>query len=74
MVNLTLSLPEELHNKMIQHPEFKWSEIARQAFRKRLKNLEMMNKILAKSELTEKDAEEIGHKIKAGIAKRLGLI
>jgi len=32
---MTLSVPEELHQKMMQHPEFKWSEIARQAFEKK---------------------------------------
>jgi hypothetical protein len=36
--------------------------------------LQMVNKLLAKSEMTEQDAEEIGHKIKHGIAKRHGLV
>ncbi len=36
--------------------------------------LKLMDKLLEKSELTEEDAERIGHKIKHGIAKRLGLV
>ena len=37
----------------------------------KIKDLEWMNSILSKSELTEKDAERIGHKIKKEMAKRL---
>ncbi|MBI4116541.1 hypothetical protein HY449_02250 [Candidatus Pacearchaeota archaeon] len=35
--------------------------------------LALMDKILSKSELTEKDVEDIGEKIKRGIAKKHGL-
>lgn len=74
MVNMTLSIPEELHKKMLRHTEFKWSDLARQAFEKKLKEIDIMEKILSKSKLTEKDAEIIGNKIKHEIAKRHGLI
>ena len=73
MVNMTLSLPEQLHKKMKQHPELKWSDVARQAFEKKLKDMETlvwMDKVLANSKLTEKDVDEISHKIKADIRKR----
>jgi len=36
--------------------------------------LEILDSITSKSKLTLKDAEEIGNKIKMGIAKRHGLI
>ncbi len=70
MVNMTLSIPDDLHKKMRQHTELKWSDIARQAFEKKIKEIELMNKVLSKSELTEKDAERIGHQIKDKIGKR----
>lgn len=70
MVNMTLSVPEELHKEMIIHSEIRWSEIARQAFEKKVKELHWMDKTLEKSELTEKDAENIGNKIKSEIRKR----
>jgi len=38
------------------------------------RKLELMDKLLAKSELTEKDALEIGRKINRGIARKHGLI
>ena len=70
MTNMTLSVPEELHKEMSAHPEIKWSEIARQAFDKRIKELHWMEIIVSKSKFTEKDAEEIGHKLKGEIFKR----
>ena len=67
---MTLSLPKELHQEMILHSEVKWSDVARQAFAKKIKELHWMDRILDKSTLTEDDAEEIGHKIKHEIRKR----
>ena len=74
MTNMTLAVPEELHGIMKRHNETKWSEIARQALWNHARKLELMDKLLSKSRLTEEDAEKIGHKIKHGIAKRHGLI
>ena len=70
---MTLAIPEELREIMRKHNEIKWSEIARQALWNHAKKIELMNKILSKSTLTEKDAEEIGNKIKREIAKKHGL-
>jgi len=70
MVNMTLSIPEELHKEMQVHSEIKWSEIARQAFEKRVKELHYVDELLRNSEFTEEDAERIGHKIKGEIRKR----
>jgi len=70
MVNMTLAVPEELNTIMKQHTEIKWSEIARRAMWAHAKKLELMENLAAESRLTEKDAEDIGHKIKAGLHKR----
>ena len=70
MTNMTLSIPEDLHRKMKHHTELKWSDIARQAFEKKVEELELTEKLLAKSELTEEDAERIGHGIKHKMRKR----
>ncbi len=70
MTNMTLSIPEELHKKMKQMSEVKWSEIARRAIEERINDLEIMNKIASKSKLTKKDVEEIGKKIKRAAAKK----
>jgi len=70
MGNITLSVPEELHRKMRKHTELKWSDIARQAFEKKLKEIELMADLLSESELTEEDAERVGRAIKAKARKR----
>ena len=74
MTNMTLAIPEELHELMKKHNEIKWSEVARNAIWDKATKLEMMDKMLSRSKMTEKDAERIGHKIKHGIAKRYGLV
>jgi len=70
MVNMTLSIPDELHKKMKKMSDIRWSEIARRAIEERIDDLEVMNKITSKSKLTKKDVEEIGKKIKSRTAKR----
>jgi len=67
---MTLAIPEELHKEILAHPEIKWSEVARQAFNQKVRELHWIDIVLSKSSLTEKEAEEIGHKIKKEIAKR----
>ena len=57
MPNITLSIPEELHKKMKQMSDVRWSEIARRAIEQRMNDLEEMNKIAAKSKLTKEDVE-----------------
>lgn len=70
MPNMTLALPDELHRIMRNHPEIKWSEIARQAMKEYAKKLELLDDITSKSSLTEKDAIEIGKIAKRDLAER----
>lgn len=70
MVNMTLALPEELHSKMKQFSDIKWTEVARKAIENKVKDLETLEKLVSKSKLTQKDVEEIGKKIKASAAKK----
>lgn len=74
MTNVTLAVSEDLHMIMRKHKDIKWSEVARQAMWEKAKKLELMDKLLAKSELTENDALATGRKIKHGIAKKHGLV
>ena len=67
---MTLSVNEGLHKEMQAHSEIKWSDVARQAFEKKVKELHWIDKLLEKSILTEKDAEEIGHTIKHEMNQR----
>ena len=70
MTNITLTIPEELHGIIKKHNEIKWSEIARRALWQQARKLQVMDKLVSKSEFTERDVEELDHKIKAGLLKR----
>ena len=73
MKNMTLAIPEDLYKLIRKYNQIKWSEIARQAMWNEAKKLDLLNKLLANSELTEKDAERIGNKIKKEIARKHGI-
>lgn len=68
--NITLSVDEELHREMKAHPEIKWSEVARQAFRRKVRALHWYEAALAKSELTEDDVSELAERVDSGLAAR----
>ena len=74
MTNMTLAVLVDLHKIMQKHKIIKWSEVAREALWDKARKLDLMDKLLAKSTLTEEDAERIGHTIKHGIAKKHGLV
>ncbi|MBI5065140.1 hypothetical protein HZA97_02780 [Candidatus Woesearchaeota archaeon] len=59
---------------MRKHKEVKWSEVARQALWQHARKIELIDRLLSKSKLTEEDALDIGRKIKLAVAKRHGLV
>lgn len=71
MSNITLSVPEELHEIMRKHNEIRWSEIARRAIAKQVKKLAIMDSIASKSKLTMSDIAKINEKVKKGLYKNL---
>ncbi len=71
MPNMTLTVSKQMYKDMKKHRELRWSDIARSAFQKKLEEIQWMDKVLGKSQLTESDAERIGHEIKHEIRKRL---
>ena len=73
MPNITLAVPEELHEKMKKHSEIRWSEVARKAISQKVEDLETMDRITAKSKLTQKNADEIAKKVNSSVARKLGL-
>jgi len=73
MPNMTLSIDEELHDSIKNHPEIKWSAIARKAMKEYAHRLNVLDKIAAKSKLTESDIDELDKALKHSVAKRHGL-
>jgi uncharacterized protein YajQ (UPF0234 family) len=74
MVNMTLSIPSELHEKMKKLSDIRWSEVARRAIEERINDLETMNRLASKSKLTKKDVDEISKKIKRSASKKFNEI
>ena len=70
MAVITLSITEDLKAEMDKTRFINWSEVAREAIRERVSQLRILNSIAAKSKLTEKDAIEIGRKIKKSMHQR----
>ncbi|MCX6773864.1 MAG: hypothetical protein NTY68_02585 [Candidatus Micrarchaeota archaeon] len=70
MANITLSVSDDLHKKMKEFSEVKWSEVARKAIQERVNALELAESIASKSKLTQKDIDEFSGKMKHLAARR----
>ncbi len=70
MPTITLSVPEDLKQEMEDSREINWSEVARDAIKNKIAQLKILKTITSKSELTEKDALELGRKINESLHKR----
>ena len=71
MVNVTFSVPPELHKLMDKHDDVKWGVIARRAMWEKAKELELLDKLTSKSKLTLEGVEELDEIIKDATWKRL---
>jgi len=74
MGDITLSIPGELQKKMKKHSEIRWSKVIRKTIQKRIEDLELLDSLTARSELTQEDSLEISKKIDASVDKKLGLV
>ena len=70
MPTVTLAVSKELKAQMEEIREINWSEVAREAIRRKILQLKLLNSIAAKSKLTEKDAIELGRKINESMHER----
>jgi predicted CopG family antitoxin len=72
MVNITLSIPDDMYEHMKRHPELRWSEVARKSFSEKLQDLQLLADL--------KECEEAEKEFRAGkcipfdkVIKKLGL-
>ncbi|MFP4115810.1 MAG: hypothetical protein ACLFTQ_01195 [Candidatus Aenigmatarchaeota archaeon] len=71
MPNITLSVDEDLKKMMEEHKEINWSQVARKSIKEEIEDLEVMEKITSRSELTEKEVEEISDQVNRKVAKKV---
>ena len=77
MPTITLSIPEEMKKEMEGFKIINWSAVAREAISEKMKKLAFLKEFASESELTEKEAIELGRKLKQGRSdelKRHGLV
>ncbi len=70
MTTMTLAVPDELKIKMGNFSEINWSEVARQAFIQKVRDLEILKKFKSDSTITEEDALRMGRELNERLAKR----
>jgi hypothetical protein len=71
MPTVTVNVDADLKDRMEEHPEINWSEVARSAFEEKIDDLEMMQRLSSDSELTEDDVDELAELIDSNVAERL---
>ena len=71
MANVSVSVDEDTRKKMSLFGFVNWSEVARQAFAKKILELEFLEKFTSDSDMTEKDALLLGAKVNQSLAKKL---
>ncbi len=73
MVNITLSIPEELKNEMEEFKIMNWSEVARRAIKSKIEQLKILESFTKDSELTKEDALRLGRKVNEALSKRYNM-
>lgn len=70
MVNITLSVPDDLKSEMEKFPEMNWSVITRAAIKRRILLLQQINEFTKDSEFAEEDALKLGKKVNKALTKK----
>ena len=70
MVSITLSVTEEIKKEMDKFPEINWSEIAREAIKRRVIILEKFKKFTENSEFSEEDVVRLGKELNKRLRRR----
>ena len=73
MPNITLAISEDLHARMRQHSEIRWSEVVRKTITQKIEDLDVMDKLTAKSKLRQRNVDEIASKVDRAVARKLSL-
>ena len=70
MGTVSVSVPDELKERMSKLEHINWSSVARKAFEQEVNDMESLKRIVAKSRLTPKDARKIADKIDKAVSKK----
>lgn len=71
MPNITLALDEETAEWVKAHPEISWSEVARQAIKRKIRELHALDAAFADSELDQADIDRLSREAKQRLLAEL---
>ena len=72
MPTVTLSIPEDIKKKMEKFAWLNWSALAREAFVKKMRQLEILEKFgedFEKSKLSDEDCIKLGRELRKSMSK-----
>lgn len=69
--NMTLALDDATSREVKAHPEIRWSEVARQAIQRKVRELHALDAAFANSELTDEDVKRLSDNANRDLLKRL---
>lgn len=70
MPNMTLSLDDKTAKEVRSHPEIRWSEVAREAIKRKIQELHALDAAFSNSKLTRADVQRLSRKANENILKR----
>jgi len=70
MVNITLSIPEDLKKEMEKFPEINWSEVARDSIKKKIAQLSFLKGFRMDSDITVDEALKLGQEVNQLLVER----
>ncbi len=71
MTTMTLAVPHELKKHMDTFAEINWSEVARQAFKQKISDMELLRSFKERNEMTPADALRLGKVVSKKVSNRL---
>lgn len=72
--NMTFSIPERLKRRAQARQDVNWSAVVAQAIEERLTGLEILDRIAARTHLTEKDVDELADLVDTAMAEHFGVL
>ncbi|TFF95744.1 MAG: hypothetical protein EU547_07190 [Promethearchaeota archaeon] len=69
MVDITLSIPDDLKKEMEEFPEINWSVVIRSSIKQKLFDLKFLKSFTSESDITDEDAEKLGREVSDLLAK-----
>ena len=68
--NMTVTVEDNLWDEMNKHKEIRWSAVMKEAVREKIKALVVLNRLMEKAKLSEKEIEEFAVSLGKSVSKR----